>query len=64
MTVSMHIVRQQIRHVLDDQDAAMRAMRELPDGEYMRALAMRVAKLHNALRSINDMLEGREDDDR
>lgn len=64
MTVSMHIIRQQLRHVLDDEDAALRAMRELPDGEYLKALCSRRAKLHNALKAINDMLEGRDDDDR
>lgn len=59
MSISSYIVRQQVRHVLDEEDAAMAAAQQIEDtGEYLRVIAMRRAKLHIALRNIANLLDG------
>ena len=58
MSASLYVIRNQVRHVLDDEDAALRAMKELPDDQYVSAICSRRAKLHNALRVIADMIDG------
>ena len=57
--ISTYILRQQVRHVLDEEDAAMAAANNIEDtGEYLRVIAMRRATLHIALRNIANLLDG------
>ena len=59
MSASLFIVRQQLRHVLDTEDAAVAAAQQIEDPrEYLKAMVLRRATLHNALRAIADMLDG------
>ena len=58
MSVSLYIIRQQVRHVLETEDAALAAAKDMDADAFIRAMCMRRATLHNALRAIADMLDG------
>ena len=58
MSASIYIIRQQVRHVLETEDAALAAARNMDEDAFIRAMCMRRATLHNALRAIADMLDG------
>ena len=58
MSASLYIIRQQVRHVLETEDAALAAAKHMETDDFIRAMCMRRATLHNALRAIADMLDG------
>lgn len=58
MGASIYVIRNQVRQVLEEEEAALRAMKSLPDSEYITALCSRRAKLHNSLKVIANMIDG------
>ena len=59
MSASLYIIRQQVRHALAKADSAVAAAQNIEDaGEYLKAMVMERATLHEALRAIANMLDG------